>query len=299
MGGSSSKAENVVESTTNVMLDIVNETLQQCTTPVSQVQQSDIVQGDGGIIEGVTFGFRQGVAIDIQCVTSTETINDLDTDIQRTVTQQAEAVTSSLGLPWGSSEANNITRSITNLGTSIRNAYRQECGGIVAQTQTSSIRQGDGGIIRNVDFNFEQTSDNVINCIQNAVNVNNAKTNLLENINQEAEAVVEGFKFPIWAFVIIGVVLITVLVVIGLITFFIIRGVTSTGSKYLDVQSGVTQSLIKTTGEVLVDPNLAQNVEAIGSAAAPIALAAATGGASIPVTAALGAGGSALTSGLM
>jgi len=296
MGGSSSKAENLVESTTNVMIELINETLQSCTAPVSQVQQSDIIQGDGGIIEGVTLGFRQGVTVDAQCLTSTETLNQLDTDIQRTVNQEAQSITSTLGFPWGSSESNNITRYVTNLGNSVRNVYRQECAPIVAQAQRSTIRQGDGSIIRNVDFQFEQTAESVVQCVQNAVSTTEARNVLVETIDQDAVAETTGIPTAWLIGIIIAVIVF--LIIIGVVLFFIVKGITSTSQKYLDTTSATTQGLIKTAGEVIVDPNLAQNVEAIGSAAAPIALAAATGGASIPVTAAIGAGGSALTSGL-
>lgn len=226
MGQGKSKTENIIDSTTNVLLNVVNQSLQSCTSPVSQQQVSSIVQGDGSVIEGSKFNFKQAVNLDTRCVSSTNTENQLNTNLERTAQQQAKSINSSLGFLDGSTQAKNTTRYVTSIANSIKNAYTQECAAVVSQQQLNEIRQGNNSVIRTVDFNFDQTANAVVSCIQDNKTFNQAVTNLSEKVDQTATAENQGLFGGLSSLMTIGIiifVIIILLVIIGLAIFLIKR----------------------------------------------------------------------------
>ena len=278
MGQSKSKSKNIVESTTNVFYGIVNQTLQDCSQTVSQSQIVNIEQGAGSIIEGSNISQKQLSVLDTKCAQSSSTKTDLQNSLNKAAEQQANAINSSMGLPAGSSKANNITKYVTDLSTSITNAYGQTCSATITNAQKANIKQGDGSIIRTFTLDQEQVTQNMLDCIQTANTVTQATNNLQEEVNQSAKSEITGIPTAWIIGIVIGIVVIAL--IIGLVIFFIARTVGKTAQTGIQTIGAGQQMLVKTTGDVLTNPEFAKTVSSVGEIAGPIALGAATGGTS-------------------
>lgn len=278
MGQAKSKSQNTVESTTDIFYGIVNQTLQNCSQTVNQDQIVNIEQGAGSIIEGSNISQKQLSILDTKCAQSSSTKTDLQNSLNKAAEQQANAINSSMGLPAGSAKANNITKYVTDIATSITNAYSQTCSATIANAQRANIKQGDGSIIRNFTLDQEQVTQNMLNCIQNSESVTQATTNLQEAVDQTSKSETTGIPTAWIIGIVIGIVVIAL--IIGLVIFFIARTVGKTAQTGIQTLGAGQQMLIGTAGDVLTNPEFAKTVSSVGEIAGPIALGAATGGTS-------------------
>lgn len=188
MGGTSSK--NQVNVAVNESIAVINETTQDCRTFLSQDQTIDL-QSCGGdiIISGVTLS--QYNQLDSTCVQSAETQNDIEAEIETIMDQSAKAISSNLQL--GSTEAENIGNLMEDLGVEVKNSFYQQCLTEGIQSQTLSANSCDGlneagGNIVVTDVEFSQVQKGISNCIQDSTAVNKIKTDIFNEIDQDASA---------------------------------------------------------------------------------------------------------------
>lgn len=217
MGSSSSS--NVVNSTTNALLKVVNSTTQQCVSPLSQTQVASITAKGGSIVNLGTIDWSQVVSVKSNCALSASTKNTLSQSLTQTAQQTATASNSALGLDLGSQGANNIVKYTNNLATTIDNAYTAQCGNLVNQVQAVNFNATDGSVINAGSLNWSQTQDAVLSCIQKNADVTNATQNLTQAVDQVAKTSVSGLFFLI-LFIIIGIV---ILAIIGAVIFYVMK----------------------------------------------------------------------------
>lgn len=247
MGAKSSK--NEVESITKSFLDVVTSVTQECTQPVNQSQVLNVRGNRGSIIDIGNIDWSQAVTLDLQCFTSAKTTNDITNAIDQQAQQLANTTTTALNFNIGSVESENVTRYITDLGTSISNAYKQNCSNAVSQAQLADITDNTGSVIRTGDLSWNQTASSIANCIQNVDTVNTAKNNLEQSIAQSATTKVNWLGIG-------GIIaLIVIVLIIGVVIFLIVR------------------SSQKTASQIITNPQTAETLRAV----APIAGAAVGG----------------------
>jgi len=228
MGGTSSK--NIVESTTNSFINVINESTQECRGTVNQGATYRIKGIKGGDINVGEINFRQAATIDTACYSKNNVQNNIENNIKQLAEQIATSINTSLNLNPSSTKAENVTRYVTNMGLAISNAYRSECSNRAAQAQTVELVDAEDIKFSAAVINFDQFFQSISNCIQENETVNQAKNDLEQTINQEAvverkgilDSLFGGLFSGIFGIIIIIVVIIVILAVVGGVIYFIV-----------------------------------------------------------------------------
>jgi hypothetical protein len=208
-------SENVVQNIVKVYIDVLTSITQDCSSRMS-LQQFLLCKRCVNVqISNVNF--RQWARIDTNCLMSAEVQNRMLTEIENKVQQFAETIGQSLRLTPGSEASVNVTQLLTDLGTTIRTEFVQNCVATVEGQQVIDLEDATGVTLTFV--NLDQTLDAVRRCVLNSSTVNDITDKLKQTISQTAVAKVEGlFKnlLPIILIVlIVGVVVVIVLFVGG------------------------------------------------------------------------------------
>ncbi len=271
MGNARSK--NIVDSTVESYINVINEVTQQCVVPINQKQETNISGNRGSIVDIGKIGGKQHVSLDFTCFNDAKVIEEIDRKITNEADQVAKATTQALNLDPGSKKAKNVATLTTTLGTSIVNAYADTCAQTVSQAQLVNIQNNDGSIVRVGDINFEQTFDGIVQCIQNVESVSSVKEELEQTIDQEAEAKTSSFMIGL---IIFGIVI--VVLIVGLIIFFVFRTLTAPVRRAQETVSKVVTAGPETLRELLTNPEFAKTAgsvtEALGGAEGIAKLAA-------------------------
>lgn len=206
MGGA--QAKNILDNTINNALSILNQTTQTCETSLSQNQSINIQNCTNVNISGVNF--NQIGSVNISCAQSGSSSSDIATTLKNDFQQAATAINQALSLNPSSTTAENITRLMENLSTSIQNVYTNNC--IPSAVQNQSIVAScpvNGGTATINAVNFNQTNNDIINCTQQSTSVSSIKSQVENIISQTASATVE----PIISFGALIVILVVLVIV--------------------------------------------------------------------------------------
>lgn len=207
------EAKNILENTIDQSLVILNQTTQQCETPLIQSIGVNISGCSNVILSDFTL--RQTGEFNIECATAASSTNEIESTISTQFTQASEAINQSLNLNPGSTSAENITSLMQKLSTSITSTYSQECIASTIQTQQVNVTNctgPDGGTVRLERFNFEQISKGTATCTQETDAVSSIKSQVENIIDQSAKAELQNALGPI--------LIIIVLVIIVIIIFY-------------------------------------------------------------------------------
>ena len=154
MGGSHSKS--TVEKLTSISTDVVNKTIQRCVVQATQSQMIKISDVHGDVdLQGASQ--KQGVSIDMKCIFSNKTQNDIQDQIAGSIAQQVQAKGGDFTALGGSSSS--AATSIKNiLTTNIHNESLSEQVTSSLQQQTVMVQGVDGNVVA-AGLSQEQGSD--------------------------------------------------------------------------------------------------------------------------------------------
>ena len=218
---SSAYASNTVEDATNILIRVAVDATQNCQTQISQDQILNVVAKDGSTINLNDVTVTQIISTDMGCISTTTTQNNISNSLKQAVSQLSKAITQAFAITPSSSIAENVTKLLTNLSTEIQISFNQTCKNVIAQNQIVNIKAINGSKINAYDLNFNQTIDDVIDCVQNNTSVNSVKNQLIQQIEQKAEAIVQSILGPLFA------ILLIILIVIGFIIFGGVKSITN------------------------------------------------------------------------
>lgn len=211
-----SLSSNRTDSVTRELFNTLNESTVDCRSSINQSQIIKIIS-DGSINIG-KINLADYVSIDTECYTKSKTINKIDQELEKTIAQQARAVTGSLG--FGAAGSQNVTRDINSLSDAIKNVYTTRC--ITNASKEQGIDVEAKGDIDIKLINEQNVLDELTTCSLNDSTVNAAKQRLRDTIDQSSSSTVKGLLDFLGPFVwlIIGIIIF----IVALVFIFLLGG---------------------------------------------------------------------------
>jgi len=184
MGGSSSKS--TYEELTKIGYDIANSNTQRCTTSASQSQLVNL-RGNKGTVKLGNISQQQGVSIDVNCLFSSTTQNDIQTQLARQITQFAEAKGGDVTAGFGNSSSE-VNTNIKNLfQTNINNQSLAESVTSALQSQVIDLALNEGTIIA-ADQYQNQSAEVISKAMMDSVQYSGVLQDIATKIDQTAKS---------------------------------------------------------------------------------------------------------------
>jgi len=189
MGGTQSR--NIVDNTVNSFLNVCNDTIsnlhasENCTQGINiqncdNINLSDISMDCMEISEGTS-------------VLTSQNYNDIEQKINESIEQIAKTINQNFSLNPTSTNANNTTQLVTNLGQSIFNTFKQDCKNQMVTNQTLAVSGCKDLNVQRISFSALQKS--IQSCVGNSSNVTKAKQDLEQHLKQFAKSEVQNAIF--------------------------------------------------------------------------------------------------------
>jgi hypothetical protein len=214
-----SKSKNIVESVTNTLLEVVNETTQTCSQAVN-MNQIISVKGKNVNITGSTISQNQVFDVNFSCLQDAKTVNNLQSSLDQKAQQLAASTNQALNLNPGSTSSKNITNYITNIKESILNAYTGECSNAVDAMQRIDIEAKDNVNINNATLDQDQAGKLITTCIQKSEAYNQAVSNVQQAVDQSAQSTVQPLINTNFIWIIAAII--AIIIIIAIVAFLII-----------------------------------------------------------------------------
>ena len=208
MGGafSNSYVSNVVTDMTNIVVTSSTD----CITIFNQTQLNDITVRDS-VFFAADASVKQTVSINLQCLASTATQNNVNVKMKDYIKQVTSAMTQQFSLSSG--EANAVATNLTALGQNVINQFYLTCCTQLVQQQVNTIT-GDNSVIFFAILNLDQTIGDVSTCVNNSSASTNITNAISIIISQKTSAVVQSFLGPL-----------LIIAIIALLIFLAISGI--------------------------------------------------------------------------
>jgi len=204
MGNSTSN--NVAEQMVNLSIDIMNNYTQNCST-----QQQNNIEINASNCNGLTIANlnqSQYSVINTNCISNAMTQSAIQSDISQALTQQAEAITQSLG-GFAQADANNFASTAVRLGETIQNNYTSTC--INNETNNFTVNCSNSAGVFIGPVSQQQTLDSIAKCALQAQTTNDIKNTISQQISQSAIAKEENSLS--FGLIFIAIVVIIILII--------------------------------------------------------------------------------------
>lgn len=207
---SSSYSSNTIDDGVGISVNVLNESTQNCQTQVYESQDLVIEGNTGTTINIGDINWSEVITMDLNCTQTSTTQTSIDNSLQQTISQVAKSVAQAFGLPGNSAKAQNNTKLWTQMGIAIKNVYNQTCKSRLDTSQGISIKNNANSTVTIASLNFSEQINSMVNCVQNDSSVSDVKNKIIQNLEQEATAVVQGFLGPLIIIVIIIIAVIAI-----------------------------------------------------------------------------------------
>jgi uncharacterized membrane protein len=187
MGNTRSRTE--VNRTVDALFSVVNNTAQDCSSNLTQ-QQVDRIVNNTGSVTITDSNYEQFAAVDVQCLLTAKTQNDIQAKLIDQVKQQSEAISQQFQL--SGAEATAVTNLLTQISLEITNNFASNCPAAILQEQGVDIANNAGNIVFRA-IRRNQVANVLRSCSASADNVNAIKGEIQTIVDQTARAKTENF----------------------------------------------------------------------------------------------------------
>lgn len=194
MGANTSVSENAAKQLVENAQDVAQQFVTKCTT--TSDQRNSINLGDC-TIENSTVKITTQNTLDTACIQNVTTQNNMKSNIQTQLAQNAQAVAQNFGIGINTSVSKNLSTSINNVAQTITQLYTTEC---INAIKTDNTVICDNGIIRNSSILIDNTNDSYNSCTNN-INSTNIMIGEIVNALEQSSTAEEANAFT--AFIII------------------------------------------------------------------------------------------------
>jgi hypothetical protein len=227
-GNNTASVTDTVNESINAMASVVNDAVQNCTQQVNQTISQDISVSNANIGQ-LNLTNDQIASLKASCLQSNTSVEQLKQDMSSAASQVAKAVGQQFQL--SGSKANVVANLYTNVGESIVNKFVQDCSTQTNQQIQQNITIGAPGgrtEIGVVNLANDQVSIDFINCSARGSTTTALSQQIVDTIQQEAEAKIESFFGPI---------IIAIAIILGIIILILFVPL-AFGSSRRQTQSG-------------------------------------------------------------
>lgn len=182
MGGTSSKShvDNIIEAGTNV----VNNISQSCVQSLDEIEALNI-DGCTNVLYN-NINFSQFGTIKSGCQAMQAADSSVQADISEAIQNAAMTMQDTLIPKADKTTSDAYTKSVTDLSTSVVDAFMQECSTDTQLNEVTTCHDSSGVEVTNVKFT--QFGQATVDCVQSATAVASASTQLQDVIDNSAEA---------------------------------------------------------------------------------------------------------------
>jgi len=197
-------SQNIARSAINSMVSVMNANTSKCSSSILENQQVNIVlsnpKGDVNIND---INLNEITVISGSCLQSVSTDTQITQQIKNMAEQIGETIAQQFSL--GDAETKNIIDNLINVGASIQNNVYQSCYSSVAENQGVNISVQGGNNVNISGINLDESTKNIVSCIQKASEVSEAEISIINSIEQKAVTKVMNTVF--WILIAIAIVL--------------------------------------------------------------------------------------------
>lgn len=219
MGNTGSKSETELTNFVSSVINICNETIQDCSQKITNTQSLKIIN-TGGSVNIANIDWKQMVTVSSECVQQAVTSSKAQQKISELISQTTKSINKGLVLPGtGGSDAKDIMHLTTNLATNITNSFTSNCSINALNAQTVTVED----TAKNVTFkavHWDQTQKALTKCVQATSSSTSAYQALEQSLKQKATAK----KLGILSFLGDWIGLVVLLVGIAVIVFVYMFG---------------------------------------------------------------------------
>lgn len=222
MGGSSSK--NTSTTLNQIVNSAITNSIQNCASGVSQNQVLSVIGNNNQNVNLGDLDWTQAATIDAQCLQSSSVQNTLSTNLQNQLQQFSTSQSTIAALSQTqSANVNNLTNQLAN---EVVNQFNKNCSNPASLTQLFQIEYNNGGSVNTGTLNWNQTTQNIVNCVQNDQVYTNLSNQIANAVGQSSSAKTQSLLGSIFGSIgniIIILVVIVVIIIIIIVVVVIIR----------------------------------------------------------------------------
>lgn len=262
-------SENVALTSTQLLLNIVNSSVESCTSTTSGTQVTAIIAAGNSTITIDSLRSEQIVTINTDCLLSNSSTTCLSTQLNQQANQVAEAISAEFGLD--TSQSDNISTLLDNLSETVFNTYTAQCVNTIIANQYNIVVAVGGGTVVAGTLDFDQVLQSSNDCIMSNENVVSIQNQISQAIQQQADSKTQSLLTTL----LITIVVIMILVVIAIIAIPLILGAVGIGGAAVLGGSKAASSIAKSN----VPPPTTQTMSTYAGKTSP---APSRGKASVP-----------------
>lgn len=218
MGNTTS--HNIIDNSISAMISSTDSTSQNCAATASTTQSIDAVTGEdcsSSTIDISNISFSSVGKVNLVCMATVAQQNSVAASIDQVASQMATAVSQSLNLNPGSTEADNISKLSSALGVAVSNQINQNIAAAASASQTiNTDGKSKGGVcsqnIHDIEFTSFQTA--AAKGVLDATQVASAVADLKQAVDQTAHAKQQSMLMVLVAIVAIIVCAIALVMVL-------------------------------------------------------------------------------------
>ena len=188
------KSHNIIDNSISAMISSTDSTSQNCAATASTTQSIDASTGEdcsSSTIDISNIKFDSRGKVNLVCMATVTQQNSVSASIDQVATQMATAVSQSLNLNPGSTEADNISKLSSALGVAVSDQINQNIAAAASASQTiNTDGKSKGGVcsqnIHDIEFTSFQTA--AAKGVLDATQVASAVADLKQAVDQTAHA---------------------------------------------------------------------------------------------------------------
>lgn len=211
MGANVSKASSVIDSVTDIISESILEDISKCNATAIINQGVNVGQVDGNVeIRNLNLSSRQNLSL--KCLQESTTNSDVQNKIDEKLKQFTDSKLSGLNFGLGMSTADSLTKSITQVSTTVDISVIKECVYTAITNQTINFGTIKGDFLME-DVNMEAVQNTVGDCIQKSETASKSITDFSKELDQTTSSSVEGILAGPMGSIIIGLIAIVALII--------------------------------------------------------------------------------------
>ena len=214
-------SSDVVDDAVRSIIDIGISASQNCQSQVFESQDISISGNVGSDINIGDIDWDEVISMNMGCLSTNTTQNSISNAIDEEISQVAKAIGQAFAIPGNSATAQNVTNILTRIGERVKENFQQNCKSTLDTSQGATITNNVDSKVTIASLNWNQNVSNMQSCVQDDSSIVQSKTQLEQEISQQATSEIESILGPIIAIVII------VILIIGGVLLFGEEGLTS------------------------------------------------------------------------
>ena len=214
------KSENEVTQSIDDMMETLTDVAQDCSiSAINSIKIWDIAIGTNSKIKD-TCSNTQEIKGVTSCGQDASVKNSLDAQLAQQAAQSAAAIGTSFQL--SSTTSKNISELYSKLAQTISNTFTQTCTSVGTNAYVDVRLAAKGGVV-DKDCDVSQVIDLTTDCVQKSKAVNDIKNQIIQDIDQDANA--ETKSILGWLTAIAIAVVVVVVAVVALVFLLLAFGV--------------------------------------------------------------------------